>query len=205
MTASRSRAVPAISLIVVLCNLLILAGCGTTSSLQPADASHSIDLTPYSRLLVEDFADEATSKVKPEFQPLLQPKMAQAVKLFPDQIASVTRAGGGFEEVLREGPVDAATLILRGAITQFDEGNATLRWIVGFNAGNANFDARLELVDGASGRTLGTWIVDKNSWALGGGIAATQRPEDFMAEAAAKIGNELSTKRRLGAIAKPAG
>jgi len=204
MPALRYPPVRAIGLMVLAANHLILTGCGTTSPLQLSDSSQAIDLTPYTRLLIEDFADEATSKVKPEFQPLLQPKMTQAVKLFPDQIASVTRAGGGFEEVLREGPADATTLIVRGAITQFDEGNATLRWIVGFNAGNANFDARLELVDGASGEQLGTWLVDKNSWALGGGIAATQRPEDFMAEAAAKIGNELSTKRKQGSIAKPA-
>jgi hypothetical protein len=180
-----------------------VAGCGTTSSMQVSDAAQVIDLTPYTRLLVEDFADEATSKAKPELRPLLEPTVSQAVKLFPDQIAAVTRDAGAFEEVLREGPSDATTLILRGAITQFDEGNATLRWIVGFNAGNANFDARLELIDGATSRQLGTWIVDKNSWALGGGIAATQRPEDFMAEAAAKIGTELSTRRKAGSLKKP--
>lgn len=183
----------------------LLSGCGTTSSLQPNDTAQMIDLTPYSRLIVEDFTDEATPQAKPEVQPLLQPKVAAATKTFADQIASVVTASGGFEEVLREGRPDPTTLVLRGAITQFDEGNATLRWMVGFNAGNANFDARVVLVDGGTGEELGTWIVDKNSWALGGGIAATQRPEDFMAEAAGKIGRELSTKRKEGAVRKPAG
>jgi hypothetical protein len=181
----------------------LLAGCGTTSPMQVTDKTESIDLTTYQRLLVEDFTDEATAQAKPELRPLLQPKMAEAIRLFPDQIAAVIRDAGGFEEVLREGPVDATTLVLRGAITQYDEGNATLRWMVGFAAGNANFDARLELIDGASRELLGTWIVDKNSWALGGGIAATQRPEDFMAEAAAKIGAELSAKRKAGSLKKP--
>ena len=183
----------------------VLTGCGTTSSLEAPPEAGVIDLTPYQRLLVEDFSDEATARAKPEAQPLLKPKLDSAVKVFPDQIASVTRANGGFREVAREGAADDETLILRGAITQYDEGNAALRWMVGFAAGNVNFDARVELVDGASGKTLGTWKVDKNSWALGGGIAATQTPEGFMQEAASKIGAELSAKRKAGQVKKPTG
>ena len=183
----------------------VLTGCGTTSSLEAPPEAGVIDLTPYQRLLVEDFSDEATARAKPEAQPLLKPKLDLAVKVFPDQIASVTRANGGFREVAREGAADDETLILRGAITQYDEGNAALRWMVGFAAGNVNFDARVELVDGASGKTLGTWKVDKNSWALGGGIAATQTPEGFMQEAASKIGAELSAKRKAGQVKKPTG
>jgi len=148
----------------------LLTACGTTSKLQaPSEQATAamVDLTPYSRLMVEDFTDEATAKA--EVQPLLKQKLEQAIKTFPDQIASVTRAGGGFDDVVRSGTPDASTLILRGAITQ-----------------------------------LGTWIVDKNSWALGGGFAAAQRPEDFMQEAARKIGTELSTKRKQGAVKAPA-
>lgn len=180
-----------------------LAACGTTSSLQSAEADKTIDLTPYSKLLVQDFADEATSKAKPELQPILRLKMETAVKAFPDQIAAVTRSQGGFAEVSRTGTPDAETLVMRGSITQYDAGNATLRWLVGFGAGNVNFDAIVELVDGGSGRSLGTWVVDKNSWALGGGIAATQTPEGFMEEAATKIGTQLSEKRKEGKVKKP--
>lgn len=182
---------------------LLVAACGTTSSLQKPEESRAVDLTRFSRLLVEDFTDEATAKAKSEVQPLLMLKLGNAVKLFPDQIAAVTKSGGGFDEVVRSGDPDASTLILRGAITQFDAGNATLRWVVGFAAGNVNFDARLQLVDGGTGESLGTWDVDKNSWALGGGIAATQTPEGFMQEAAAKIGTELSAKRRAGSVTPP--
>lgn len=193
----------------VLIGLLatVLAACGTTSQLQapPEEGKAAmIDLTRFSRLIVEDFTDEATGKAKPEMQPALKPKLDQAIKAFPDQIASATSAGGGFDEVLRSGTPDASTLILRGAITQLDDGNPMLRLMVGFGAGNANFDARLELLDGGTNTQLGTWIVDKNSWALGGGIAAAQRPEDFMQEAARKIGTELSVKRKQGAVKAPA-
>lgn len=197
---------PSVSRTLATCLVVaLLSACGTTSSLQAPGEEKTIDLSPYSKLLVEDFIDDATAKAKPEAQPLLRPKLEKAVKIFPDQIASVTRSEGGFEEVLRTGTPDPSTLILRGAITQYDEGNATLRWMIGFAAGNVNFDANVELVDGGSGRSLGNWIVNKNSWALGGGIAATQTPEGFMQEAASKIGAQLSLKRKEVRVAKPAG
>lgn len=186
---------------------MMLTACGTTSSLKVPpehDGAAMIDLTPYTRLLIEDFIDQATAKAKPEVQPVLKPKMDHAMKSFPDQIAAVTREGGGFNEVVRSGTPDDSTLILRGAITQLDDGKPMLRLMVGFGAGTANFDARLELIDGGTSKVLGTWIVDKNSWALGGGIAAAQRPEDFIQEAARKIGTELSTKRKQGAVQAPA-
>lgn len=181
----------------------VLTACGTTSSLQSAEEDKVIDLTRYSKLIVEDFRDEASAKAKPEAQPILRLKMETAVKAFPDQIAAVTKSNGGFDEVGRSGTPDADTLVMRGAITQYDEGNAALRWMVGFAAGNVNFDAVVELVDGGTGQSLGKWVVDKNSWALGGGIAATQTPEGFMQEAATKIGTQLSQKRKEGSVKQP--
>jgi curli biogenesis system outer membrane secretion channel CsgG len=183
---------------------LALAACGTTSSLEAPAERAAIDLTPYSRLIVEDFKDAATGKMKPEARPLLEPKVAEATRMFPEQIASVVKAGGGFDEVLRTGAPDAQTLVLRGTITQYDPGNAALQLLVGFGAGTANFNSTLQLVDGGTGNVLGTWNVDKNSWALGGMIAASQKPEDFMQEAARKIGTELSDRRKAGSIKKPA-
>ena len=198
-TASRWHRLPQRSLFVFL-TVSLLTSCGTTSSLQTSGEEKVIDLSPYSRLLVQDFVDEATSRARPEAQPILKLKMDDVVKAFPDQIAAVTKAQGGFDEVVRSGSPDARTPVMRGSITQYDEGSATLRWMVGFAAGNVNFDAIVELVDGGSGRTLGEWVVDKNSWALGGGIAATQTPEGFMQEAAVKIGTQMSEKRKAGSV-----
>lgn len=186
-----------------LLTAVTLAGCGTTSGLEAPAERSTIDLTRYSKLIVEDFTDQASAKMKPEARPLLEPKVAAAIKMFPDQIASVIEAGGGFDDVARGGTPDAQTLVMRGVITQYDPGNATLQLLVGFGAGTANFDSTLELVDGGTGSVLGTWAVNKNSWALGGVLAASQKPEDFMQEAAKKIGTELSDKRKAGAINRP--
>jgi hypothetical protein len=202
--SSPLNAVLSASRVLLVCGAVtFLAACGTTSSLQSAEQDKTIDLTRYSKLIVEDFRDEATVKAKPEVQPILRLKLETAVKAFPDQIAAVTRSNGGFDQVGRSGTPDADTLVMRGAITQYDEGNATLRWMVGFAAGNVNFDAIVELLDGGTGQSLGKWVVDKNSWALGGGIAATQTPEGFMQEAATKIGTQLSEKRKAGSVKQP--
>ena len=62
----------------------------------------------------------------------------------------------------------------------------------------SSFDAIVELRDGATGAVLGSMKVDKNSWPLGGMIAATQTPRTFMDGAAKKVAEEVS-KRRSGA------
>jgi hypothetical protein len=189
----------------IISTAILLSACGTTSSLQPAtaDAKEPVaNLSRYSRLLIQDFADEASAKAKPKVKALITPKIQAAQKTFPDQLAAIVTANGGFGEVLRSGTADASTLVMRGSITQYDEGDAALRLLIGFGAGNVNFNAHVEIIDGESDQPVGNWKVDKNSWALGGAVAASQRPEDFMQQAAERIGKELSEKRRSAVSAQ---
>jgi hypothetical protein len=184
-----------------------LAACGTTSSLSSGpQAAGNIDLTGYSRLLVTDFVDEASPRASPETQQTVKTKVEAARMNFPDQIAATVKTDGGFGDVSRAEALarpDAATLVMRGAITQWDEGSTAMRLLIGFGAGSARLDARIELLDGGSGEVLGTWIVDKNSWALGGAVAAAQSPETFLPGAARGIGEELSKRRKEGSIPPP--
>lgn len=175
----------------------LLAACGTSSWLQAPDKSKAIELARFNRLLIEDFTDEATAKAKSEVQPMLKRRLKIAVMQFPDEIALATKSAGGFDEVIRSGEPDATTLILRGAITEFDEGSESLRWRVGFAAGNVHFHARLQLVDGGTSETVGTWNVRRNSWGPGD-PKLPPTTERFLQEAAAKIGAELSARRMAG-------
>lgn len=185
-----------------------LSACGTTSSLKAAPNSVvAIDLTRYSTLVITDFADEASAKAKPEVQAMVRGKVQAAQKTFPDLIAASVEAAGGFSVVSRDAAPSKphpGALVMRGAITEWDDGNAALKMLVGFGAGGANFNARVELVDGGTGEMLGSWIVDKNSWALGGVYAATQTAETFMPGAAKSIGEELSKRKNAGFIIPPA-
>jgi hypothetical protein len=192
--------------------LCLLVACGSTSNLQGEEQAKTIDLAPYSQLLVEDFTDDATARAQGYRQLILKPKVDRAAKAFPNWIAESVRSSGGFSSVERTGTPGASTLVLRGVIHQYDDGNASLRKILGFWAGNTNFDSTVQLVDGGSGNVLGSWKIDKNSFSyLGTDMttpAVTERgyaptPEVFMQEAARKIAEELSERKRVGQITAP--
>ncbi len=76
-------------------------------------------------------------------------------------------------------------------ITRLKKGSAAARLLIGFGAGSSYFDATVRVRDGASGADYGTIMVDKNSWALGGGLASAQSVESFMEGAAKKVAGEL--------------
>ena len=62
-------------------------------------------------------------------------------------------------------------------------------------AGSAFFEADVQFRDG-KGNSIGQVKVDKNSWALGGGLAAGQSPLTFMDGAAEKIADEAAKLAR---------
>jgi hypothetical protein len=59
-------------------------------------------------------------------------------------------------------------------------------------AGSSYFDAILRCKDADSGQQIGEIVVDKNSWALGGGLAAGQTVQGFMEGAAKKAAAQLA-------------
>lgn len=126
-------------------------------------------------------------------------------KSFPDRIAIELDARGVFREVVRGGTPDDHTLVLSGVITRYEEGDATLRLMIGMGAGSSYFDARVDFKDGGTSETIASQQVNKNSWALGGGVAATQSPDTFMMEAAVRLADDLASLKRTGKLpaAKP--
>ena len=67
--------------------------------------------------------------------------------------------------------------------------------VIGLGAGSSYFDADVVFSDNPSGRRLGQISTDKNSWFLGGGLAAGQSVEGFMHGAAKKVAKELATAK----------
>ena len=104
-----------------------------------------------------------------------------------------------YTSVARGGKTDANTLVIEGEVTRFVEGNAALRALVGLGAGSSYFDADVRFLDGANGKVVGTMKADKNSWVLGGGLAAGQTVETFMNGAAKKVGQESMKFSNQGA------
>ena len=178
---------------------MVLVGCGTVSEVTPT-TDKEVDFRKYDRVLVLDFADGVSDKTKSGAQAKKKAEMAVRTKSFPDLIAIALGEKNVFKEVARSGNPDLQTLIISGTITRYSEGDAMGRLFVGFGAGSSYFDARVVFSDGGTSNVLANQEVDKNSWVLGGGIAATQTPDEFMHEAAKILAEDLSTAKLTGKL-----
>ena len=200
----------------------LAAACGTTSELQqpatpeavgattPAQETAApaqkikphVDLSGYDKVVVLDFTDGTdTSKLKPEQVQLHSTIMANNLHMFSDLVAQKISETGAYSEVVRQ-PTPGKALVVSGKVTRLVEGNGTLRLLVGFGAGSSYFDAMVQLSDAESGNVIASASTDNNSWALGGGLAATQTVQSFMNLSATRIAARLRDGKKGPAAAK---
>ena len=164
---------------------LSLVACGSTGSIKPVgDEATAANFTSYDTVLVDVFSDATKKQNMPEY----------AGRQFTDIVVTEIKATNQFENV---GTVDTTeptgrAIRISGDITRYAKGNGALKVLVGFGAGSTHFEADVNLTDAETGTPLGQMVVDKNSWALGGAIAASQSVEDFMTRAAKKIAKDLT-------------
>jgi hypothetical protein len=160
--------------------IAVLTSCGVTTGVKPTEGA-AIGGKKYTKVVVRDFAYRGAAD---------QARGAASSQTFPNSISSEVTKTGAYSAVARGGKTDANTLVIEGEVTRFVEGNAALRALVGLGAGSSYFDANVRFIDGSSGKVVGTMNADKNSWVLGGGLAAGQTVENFMNGAAKKVGQE---------------
>jgi len=158
----------------------LLSSCGTTSSLKGTHGEAITSTRKFSKVTVQDLKLSVAE---------VGEKVTASKVYFADRIATALNKTGRFASVKRNATPDANTLVIDGVITKYVEGNPTLRFFIGMGAGSAFFESDVTLRD-SKGSTIGKVKVDKNSWALGGGIAAGQSPQSFMEGAADKIASE---------------
>ena len=192
---------------------IVLTACGSTSKMQRASDAAEIDLSAYSTIVVADFANRPAKPPKGDKRVAYDAEVAAASQRFGQMVLNELRAIGVRGEIVR-GDAAPGALVIGGEITRYKEGNAALRLIVGFGAGSSYFDATVRFVDADSGRELATIAVDKNSWPLGGALAALQDSDSHMQGAAARIAEEVAIyqgilkrgeKPAKGGKAKPTG
>jgi hypothetical protein len=174
--------------------LATASGCGSVSDLKPNVAGGPVDLSAYTRVVVMPLTD----RLKADGNSGTEAKAA--VLRFRQNLIEQLRLSGAFTEVLSvPGPAEGS-LRIDGVVTRAVEGNRTQRLWVGFGAGNAYFDATVEVRDDMTGALLATWTADRNSWGGGGWIAAQQTLDSFIDEAARKIAHDLAAARIRGRI-----
>jgi hypothetical protein len=167
---------------VALVGASLLAGCGTTSDLQTAQGVKVAPSHKYSKVVVQNFKVAVAEHAH---------EAASSAILFPDAIAGELRKEGHFSNISRSGPADANTLVIDGVVTKYDEGSQSKRMWLGMGFGMAFLEATVKFSD-SKGNVIGSIKVDKNSWAMGGGLAAGQNPNSFMDDAADKISEEAA-------------
>jgi len=157
-----------------------LTGCGTISTMKSPTGNTPASLSKYNKVCILDFKTIAS------------PSRSNSTlgSLFADKIADEIERRYLFEKVLRT-PIQEEALVISGLISRSVDGNPALRFWIGMGAGSSYFDAQVKFKEGVNGKDIAIMIVDKNSWVLGGGLAAGQTVEVFMNEAARKIAQEL--------------
>lgn len=174
-----------------------LSGCGSVSGLTRESANTPTRIADYTRVEVRDFTSSDASTfddAKKAAAHLVG--LTKARSEFADKIAEAITASGAFAEVSRK-PLTGPSLRISGDISRYDEGNIVARGLTGF-VGQTHFDAKIDVADSASGRSLATLTVDRNSWPLpvGASVSTLQTTNYFMNNAAKKIAEELAAKKK---------
>lgn len=179
---------------------LLLAGCGSISKIQPSTEGQATDLTKYSRVVVSSFEDKVSEKAK---DPEVQARRRTGVGRFRELLALELRSSGAFTQVSTEASTEPNTLLIGGAVTRYVEGSGFARLAIGLGAGNAYFDATVEIRDAATKQLLGTVVVDRNSWGGGGMISMSQSLDSFMNEAARNVSAQIVAAKTVGHFKAP--
>ncbi|HCN30233.1 MAG TPA: hypothetical protein DIT64_16125 [Verrucomicrobiales bacterium] len=162
-----------------------LASCGTVAPVNSKTGGSAAAVAggrSFNRVLVKDFRNAADPG---------NPAANAAGQILANKIQSEILRLKPAANVARSGDADAGTVVIGGEITRFTEGNAALRLFVGMGAGSSYFDANIRVSD-STGKVITTLVADKNSWGLGGSLAAGQTVETFMTEAARKTAAEVA-------------
>jgi hypothetical protein len=178
--------------IIFLAAPFILTACGTTSSLQDTHGKALTSARTFTKVTVQDFKNAT---------PEVGEKINTGKVYFADRIATELKKRGQFLSVARNAKPDANTVVISGTITKYDEGSPEKRLWIGMGFGMALLEANVEFRD-SKGLTIGMIKVDKNSWPLGGGLAASQDPQGFMKGAAEKVAEEAGKLVGSASVAK---
>jgi Domain of unknown function (DUF4410) len=156
---------------------LLFASCGSISDVKPTESFSS---KKFAKVVVRDFKyteEEGEDGI-------------HSTTDFPDKICKGITSKKAFTSVMRNSKPSSGTLVIEGEVTKYVEGNPMLRAMVGMGAGSSYFDANVRFVDGGTGKVIGNLTAGKNSWVLGGGLAAGQTAKGFMLGAAEKVSVE---------------
>jgi len=151
----------------------------------PKKTESSINLAHYDHVIVNDFYDRVSTEAGDK-------KVRNAGRTFAYLITKKLRSYQAFKSVkMNKNNDQDNTLLIEGKITQYEEGDATLRNLIGLGIGSAHFDAKVYVKDNNNKRILGNIDVDKYSFPLGGFIGGLHDVKYHMNSASSAIAEEI--------------
>ena len=167
---------------VMLCVIVAaLTGC---ASLKVVKVDPRITSQQYSTLVVADFENSVGAALPSR----VQQDMSEAVVVHLNECYP-----GAFEKIVRSGSGYAEELVIRGSITEYQEGNRALRFLLA-GLGSARVAADVSFHDGRSGEEL---MVAKGDWVFeyGGLMGAVVGIDDVVRSAGARIADLIADKK----------
>lgn len=191
--------------VILLGSFFLLSACGTTSGFQKPttekNASQNFEkrlsIANYDRLVIGNFiAADGVEDASQKTNSSKHVTAEQVNQMFRKALEKEIAEANLFSEIIMQSENEVTdALLLNGQLLRFQEGDAAARMLLGLGAGMSHFDAKVVLSDAASGEVIGEFIIDKNSWALGGFIAWKQDLNAHMRSAATKITKELKMNK----------
>lgn len=117
-----------------------------------------------------------------------------AQRTFARGLQRLLKERGAFETVAlgsEARPATASSLILKGEITEFTEGNRFLQWFIGFGAGASEAAGVFEVVDGAGKSLLRFRASSRYAGGLGIGGAALLSTDDLLDRLAEAVAEQV--------------
>jgi Domain of unknown function (DUF4410) len=171
-------------LLLVTCCLSLFVSCGSST----VNITNSSIKTSYTNVVVRNFACKV---------PSASAQAKENTNKVSDFIVSSVIAEKSFLSASKTGKISPDTLVIAGDITQYDEGNPSLRLIVGMGTGKASMSGDVRFIDGATNKVFGTMHVE-DSIKAGGIIGAMRKPERMALGMAESIASESVQFSRAG-------
>ncbi len=148
-------------------------------------------LSSYDTLVIRDFTtdDAEYSNVDDEERPKIDAMKPLLTKTISESLAKELKAKKLFKNIEINGEPRGNTVILEGAITEFNAGSRALKFFVGFGAGKAYLKVKGRLVDAQSGKELATFVDRETGYR---GAVTMESFEDLFPHQAKSLGENIS-------------
>lgn len=159
--------------------MLLLNCCSNSSNLYSANTKQKVDFSHYSKAIIYDLEDDYSRSKKRQ-------KILSKGKLFSDLLANILEAEEIFLEVERNSKTEQQALLIRGKITNLQEGSRVARNFIGIGKAAAAFAAKIEFIDNQSQKVIAIISINEKTSPLGG-VFASLEDLDSIIEASAEI------------------